>query len=269
DMVIKPAYVSASYFSDGVCVVSIGKGPYDSERKDGVIDKTGKLIIPFEKRGINTFSKGRAKTEENGISFYLYKNGKTSLACSSKGLLNARYGYGAIARNDVKSAVEFLSAPDAKGCPISDYWLGYIYLQVTPPMRDSIKGAQLIEQAANAGFPDAMYSIAYVYAYGLSGKKDEALAKQWLAKAIRAGVPAAYTLLGSLNDKTNPEEAAKLYKKGAELLEPTAMYNLALLYRDGRGVMKNEHEFNSWLSMAAKRQYQPAKDLQASMMQKK
>lgn len=269
EMLIKPAYTSTSYFSDGVCVVFNGKSAYDNTRLDGVIDKTGKLIIPFEERAIHSFKNGRAVVEENGISYYLYKNGSTSLACNAKAMQNVRYGYNAIARNDVKVAMDYLGKPENKGCKISDYWLGYIYLQVTPPMKDSIKGAQLIEQAANAGYPDAMYSIAYVYAYGLSGKKDEALAKQWLAKAIKANVPAAYTLLGSLNEKTNPEEAAKLFKKGAELLEPIAMYNLALLYRDGRGVAKSEPEFNSWLNMAARWQYQPAKDLQASIMQKK
>ncbi|MCG2614860.1 sel1 repeat family protein [Terrimonas sp. NA20] len=267
-MVIKPAYITTSYFSDGVCVVSIGKDAFDYNKQNGVIDKKGQLIIPFHKRGYFSFKNGRSIAEENGISYYVYKNGKTSLACDINVLLNARNGYNAISGNDVKTALDALSKPENKGCPITDYWLGYIYLQVTPPMKDSVKGAQLIEQAANAGYPEAMYSIGFVYANGLSGVKDEVKAKQWLMKAGKAGVPTAYTLLGTLSEKTDPAEAAKQFQKAADLLEPIAMYNLALLYRDGRGVSKNEGEFNSWLNMSANRQYQPAKDLQARLIKK-
>lgn len=268
EMVIKPTFMSTSYFNDGVAVVYLGKDAFDYNKQCGVIDKTGKLIIPFEKRNINTFRNGRAIAEENGISYYLYKTGKTSLACNAAAMFNARNGYLAISRNDVVNAMDLLSKPENKGCPISDYWLGYIYLQITPPIKDSIRGARLIEQAAKAGYPEAMYSIGYVYANGLSGKKDEALAKQWLTKACKAGVPSAYTLLGTLTEKTDPAEAAKLFQKAADLLEPIAMYNLALLYRDGKGVAKNDGQFNSWLDLSAKRQYQPAKDLQASILKK-
>ncbi|HYE53365.1 MAG TPA: SEL1-like repeat protein, partial [Chitinophagaceae bacterium] len=264
EVVVKPAYISAGRFSDGVAVVSTGKSAFDTNKESGVIDKTGKVIIPFEKRAIGDFKDGKAVAESNYISYYLYKNGKTSLSCDAMTLANARYAFSALARNDVQSALAMFKKENGKNCPMADYWLAYILLQVPPPARDTVTGAALMEQAAKNGYPEAMYSAGFMYLHGLGGKKDEALARQWLDKAAKAGVPTAYTLLGTLDEKGNPTQAAAHYQRAAESGEPIAMYNLALMYRDGRGVTKNDQQFNNWLLLSAERQYQPARQLLAS-----
>jgi hypothetical protein len=264
EMVIKPAYVNSSRFSDGVAVVSTGKDAFDKDKMTGVIDKTGKVVIPMQKRGISDFKNGKAIAEENYISYYIYKNGKTTLACDAQTLANSRYAFAALARNDVASALKMFKDESGKNCAMADYWLGYMLLQLQPPNRDTVRGAQLLEQAAKKGFPEAMYSVGFMYLNGLGGKKDEALAKEWLIKASKSGVAVAYTLLGTVEEKANPAQAAIYYQHAADMGEPVAMYNLALLYRDGRGVTKNEYTFNTWLNNSAQRQYQPAKQLQAA-----
>lgn len=264
EMVIKPIYIQASRFSDGVAVVSTGKTAFDKDKLSGVIDKTGKLIVPLEKVSIGDFANGKAKAESNYISYYIYKNGKTSLACDPATLLNARYAYAALVKNDVQGALTMFKKEQGKKCPMADYWRAYILLQAPAPVRDTVQGAALMEQAAKNGYPEAMYSTGFVYLNGLGGKKDEALARQWVTKASKAGVPAAYTLLGTMDEKANPAQAATHYQQAADLGEPVAMYNLALLYRDGRGVTKNDYQFNTWLNLSAQRQYQPAKQLQAA-----
>lgn len=261
DMVIAPAYVFAERFNEGVAVVSIGKTSFDAEKKTGAIDKTGKIIIPLEKRSIGSFSNGKAVAETNYISYYLYKNGKTSLACDPATLSNGRYALASLLRNDVQGALTLLQKEKGKNCPMTDYWLSYILLQATPPTRDTAQGAKLMEQAAANGYPEAMYGTGFVYLNGLGGKKDEAVARQWLNKAAKAGVATAYTLLGTLDEKANPAQAATYYQQAAERGEPIAMYNLALLYRDGRGVAKNDYNFSQWLQQSAERQYQPAVQL--------
>ncbi|HYE55654.1 MAG TPA: SEL1-like repeat protein, partial [Chitinophagaceae bacterium] len=261
EMVIKPAYISAGRFSDGVAVVSIGKSAFDKDKMSGVVDKTGKVIIPLSKRSIGDFRNGKAIAEEKYINYYLYKNGKTSLACNIETLANARYAFQALVRNDVQSAASMFKAETGKNCPMADYWLAYILLQAQPPLRDTAQGAMLMEQAAKNGYPEAMYSLGYVLLNGLGGKKDEAVAKQWLLKSGKAGIPTAYTLLGTVEDKTNASQAATYYQQAAELGEPVAMYNLALLYRDGRGVTKNEYQYSSWLQRSAALNYAPAKQL--------
>jgi hypothetical protein len=261
EMVIKPAYISAGRFSEGVAVVSTGKSAFDKDKLSGVIDKTGKVVIPFDKISIGDFKNGKAMAESNFISYYLYKNGKNSLSCDAPTLANARYAFSALARNDVQGALKMFQDLNGKNCPMSDYWLGFMLLQVPAPMKDTVKGAQLLEQAAKNGYPEAMYSTGFMYLNGMGVKKDEALAKQWLAKAGKAGVPTAYTLLGTAEEKTNAKQAATLYQQAADLGEPVAMYNLALMYRDGRGVDKNDYNYSTWLARSAQKNYQPAKQL--------
>lgn len=262
ETVIKPAYISAGTFSDGVAVVNTGKSAFDNDKMSGVIDKTGKFIVPLQKCSIADFKNGKAIAEKNYISYYIYKNGRTSLACDASTLQNGRFALGALGKNDVQGALTLLQKEKGKNCPMIDYWLGYILLQVQPPFRDTVQGAQLLEQAAKNGFPEAMYSTGYMYLNGLGGNKNEVLARQWLIKAAKAGVPTAYTLLGTIDDKINAAQAAAYYQQAADLGEPVAMYNLALLYRDGRGVQKNNYQFNTWLNLSAQRQYAPAKQLQ-------
>lgn len=199
--------------------------------------------------------------ESNYISYYIYKNGKTSLACEATTLANGRYAFQALVRNDVQSAVKMFRDESAKACPMNDYWLGYILMQAQPPLRDTVSGSTLIDRAAKKGYPEAMYSAGFMYLNGVGVKKDEAVAKQWLLKAGKAGVPTAYTLLGTAEEKTTPAQALSYYQQAADLGEPVAMYNLALLYRDGRGVAKNDSQFNNWLLRSAQLNYTPAKTL--------
>jgi hypothetical protein len=261
ETIIKPAYISAGRFSEGLAVVSTGKTSFDKDKQTGVIDKTGKVVIPFSKTSVGEFKNGRAMAETNYIAHYVYKNGTTSLACDVQTLANGRYAFQALARNDVQSAVKMFRDEASKGCPMTDYWLAYILLQAQPPIRDTVLGARLMEQSAKKNYPEAMYSLGYMYSNGLGGKKDEAQAKQWLLKAGKAGVPTAYTLLGTIEDKANPSQAATYYQQAAEQGEPVAMYYLALLYRDGRGVTKNDYQSNQWLLQSAQRQYAPARQL--------
>lgn len=144
---------------------------------------------------------------------------------------------------------------------MTDYWLAFILLQAPPPVKDTVQGAMLMERAAANGYPEAMYSAGFMYLNGLGGKKDEAVARQWLAKAIKAGVPSAYTLLGTLEERTNPTQAAGYYQQAADLGEPVAMYNLALMHRDGRGVAKSDYNYNTWVRLSAERGYAPARQL--------
>lgn len=261
EMLIKPAYIYAGRFADGVAVVSTGKSANDKDKQTGVIDKTGKMIIPFQAIAIGDFKNGRASAEKNYISHYIYKNGKTSLACDASVLANSRYAFQALYRNDVQSAVKMFRDESGKNCPMPDYWLGYILLQSQPPMRDTVLGVKLIEQAAKNGYPEAMYSAGFMYLNGMAVKKDEETGKQWLIKASKAGITTAYTLLGTAEEKANPKQAATYYQQAAELGEPVAMYHLALLYRDGRGTTKNESQFNQWLLRSAQLNYAPARQL--------
>lgn len=261
--VIKAEYVSANRFSDGLAIVSKGKSAFDTEKTTGAIDKTGKIIIPFEKRALSDFKNGSAVAEQSYVSYLIYKDGRTSLACNVNTLANARYGLAALYKNNVNNALTYFQKEKDAGCPMVDYWLGFIMMQTQPPVRDTVQGAALIQKAAKAGYPEALYSLGFMQLTGLTGKKDTIAARENLVMAARSGIPVANTAIGLIEDARNPSTAVGFYQKAADMGEPTAMYNLALLYRDGRGVTKSDYEFQTWLGRAAERNYQPAVQLRS------
>lgn len=269
EIIIKPAYVSAGRFSEGVAIVCTGRNLTDPDKFYGAIDKTGKTILPFEKRKMQQFKDGKVLAEKDGFQYYLYKNGETTLACDPASLKNAREIIAASYRSDAEGIAGFLRKEEGKNCPAINYWLGYVYLQAAPPQKDSIRGAKLMEQSALGGYPDAMYSIGFVYLNGLGGKTDLAAARQWFSKAAKAGVTAAFTMLGTMDDEDDPAEAAKQYQSAADLGEPTAMYNLAMLYKEGRGVQKSFVGFWNWLERSAQKNYEPAKAMKQEMKKTK
>jgi len=111
-----------------------------------------------------------------------------------------------------------------------------------------------------------MYAIGIVYLNGLAGKTDLTTARQWFGKAAKAGVAAAFTVLGTMDEDDNPAEAAKQYQFAAELGERIAMYNLAILYKEGRGVPKSYAGFWSWLDRSAEKDYEPAKAMKLGLL---
>lgn len=72
EKVTEPVFHYASYFSDGMARVNMGKA-------SGYIDKTGKLVIPYRFSSTTDFSEGRAvvQLQTGGKYAYIDKTGKT------------------------------------------------------------------------------------------------------------------------------------------------------------------------------------------------
>ena len=273
EIVIQPKYFTRSDFSEGVASVGIGEGYNDKNTVYGVIDKTGKTIIPFEKRTISEFKNGRAVAEKNHISYYINKKGETTLAADVETLYNTRWAFQQLRKNNIESAYEALKKLEDKNYSPAQYFLGYIMLQAKPPMLDVTKGSSLILKAASAGHPEAMYTAGIIYGTGIGTTPDYIKALEWFKKAEAAGVITASKELGIMHEKglgvpMDYTKAAMYYQKAAEAGEPVAMYNLAMLYLTGIGVTKDENKAFEWIKKSAKKGFKPAKELEVKMAKK-
>lgn len=67
--IIEPQYDYANYFSEGLANVR-------KNRKFGLMDKTGRLVIGLQYDDTSSFSEGLAAVEKNGKVFYIDKTGR-------------------------------------------------------------------------------------------------------------------------------------------------------------------------------------------------
>ena len=131
--------------------------------------------------------------------------------------------------------------------------------------QDSEKAAEWYKKAAEAGYIDAMLALGQYYQEHMI---DFDKAEKWLLKAAEAGSAEAMNILGVFYSDTMCDDtsAVKWYKKAVELDLPIAFRNLALCYRDGRGVKKNEKKAEELLKKANALGVEDAKDIHEDMI---
>jgi TPR repeat protein len=102
---------------------------------------------------------------------------------------------------------------------------------------------------AERGNARAQVALALMYeqGHGVPENKDEAL--RWYRKAADQGHADAQFQMAV---RTTPmSEAAKWFRKAADQGHAAAQYWLALLYADGKGVVKDEAQAAEWFRKAA------------------
>ena len=128
--------------------------------------------------------------------------------------------------NEIKAAKWYLKAAE-QGNADAQYALGQLLVDVE-------KSLQWYERASAQGHAGATSSIGQIYWYGsIDVKKDRAEAAKWYRKA------------------------AELYKKASEQGDADAMEMLAFYYKDGKGVKMDKAEASKWFCKAVE-QYRKA-----------
>jgi TPR repeat protein len=95
------------------------------------------------------------------------------------------------------------------------------------------------KKAAEAGLPEAHLKVAEDLLAG--SEADQARAATHLEQALAGGLPVAANILGRIylegagNLPADPEKARQALLRGAELLDPEALKNLAVMFRQGWG----------------------------------
>lgn len=139
--------------------------------------------------------------------------------------------------------------------------LAELYAQGLGVTRDMAKAEELYQQAANQNDANAMFALAMIkLSQSSTGAESEKASKHaeaisWLEKAAAANHPLAnYNLaVALLGSRRNVDlvRAVDLLRKAAEQEVPDAQYALAVLLREGQGVLQNSIEAGQWMSRAA------------------
>ncbi len=262
-LVIPPQFNYVGIFQNGLAIVS--KPGANGKRFQGVIDKTGKVVVPFDDRDIIAYRPGKAHFRKSYIDYFDYGNGKTSLAADITTLAQTREAIAYIAKNNVQAANEKLVPLEAKNYGYANYWLGYLLLQAPAPFKNPARGAALMKNAAAWGVPQALHAMGYIYHTGVAGTRDYNLSLEWYRKAGAKGLADAYVQSGQIQEQglagtKDIPSAIKDYTQAAELFNAAGMYYLGLIYFNGNGVTVDKNKGRRWLQQAADLGLKEAKD---------
>lgn len=121
----------------------------------------------------------------------------------------------------------------------------------------------LLKAMSRSNHPASMTSLAYKYETGKGFKKSEKAAMELLRKASVSGGASRLKLAELIETKdesgTFPQESLDLIKSAASYGDAGAMYKLALLYKDGKGIEQNMDEYRRYMRMASERGNKDAK----------
>ncbi|MEN9457855.1 MAG: hypothetical protein RL135_429 [Bacteroidota bacterium] len=264
-------------FSEGLALANKGKivkkGQYSWQRdvvaagKYGYINKTGKVVIPFEYDGGGYFTKGFANVLKDSINFSIDINGKNTLAAAPRILYVYNAGLIEISNKNYKAALPYLNEASAGGYGEADYSLGLMYYvgtDITP--KNLTEALKLWNKAAAKNIANAQYGLGLMYAKGEGVALNTADALAWFTKAASNNHLDAVCELGVLHETgqwglpVNLVESIKYYTQAANLGNPRGMYLMGLAYYNGKGVTKNMQTCRTWWEKAAARSYKPAQD---------
>lgn len=158
-------------------------------------------------------------------------------------------------------AINFYKYAVENGYDYSNYRLAYSYNEMK--MYDLALSHYNLFLEKYPNDKNTLYNIAYVYAYG---KEDYEEAIKWFKKSLELGYEAANFDIAYCYDILDDfENAVKWYEKSVEIEnEVYAMWNLAVIYENGKGNVKKDlnRAFELYL-LAANLGYEDAYDVVA------
>lgn len=157
-----------------------------------------------------------------------------------------RYEHGDGVEIDLERAKEFYKEAEKKGSKLAADRLKFLTQVVIPNVVSSYF------KAAENGDPVAMYNLGLIYEQGQFGEKiDLDKACNWYEQAVKQGYLAAQQKFNQLK--------IQIYTRDAENGDPTAMYNLGLIFEHGRLGEKVDYKAaTKWYELAVKQGYSAA-----------
>lgn len=118
---------------------------------------------------------------------------------------------------------------------------GLAYMRLNPDQDryDPARAAALLEQAVEAGDPEAMFELARMYERGIGVEQNVDKALELFRKSADEGFADAINDLGFLHYQgglgvvRDPQKAIELFGQAADQRHPEAMFNYAALIDDG------------------------------------
>jgi TPR repeat protein len=119
---------------------------------------------------------------------------------------------------------------------------------------DSVRAFQLCEQAAAAGYRDAVLAMGWHYLNGVGVAADGESAQRWYQRSARQGEPRAMFSLGQIAYAAgNPESAMTWFERASECDHARSLYWIAKLLWRGHGTERDRSKAVTLLQQAAGR----------------
>lgn len=157
----------------------------------------------------------------------------------------------------LQSQPDVYSRAAQEGEPMAQYCLGYYYTGDSP-IRDSKKGIEWLNKAADQNYTAAIRDIGTLYDTGYGVPKDFAKAVSYFQRGAKLGDAACEEKLAMMYEygrgvPPNNKDAFAWYYSAAVQGNLEAESQLGGFYKSGRGAEKNYKEALFWLSDAAKK----------------
>ena len=188
-------------------------------------------------------------------AFYLF------LVCAIPLQADFKTGLAAYDRGDFRTALQEWLPVAQRGDANAQFNIGLLYASGKGVTKDPKQAADWYRKAAEQGVGAAEYNLGVMYANGDGVPPDVHEAVKWLQKAADAGIPMGREELANLYGSKGIENHSKsleYFNKAAQEGNPTAEFDLALMYDLGRGVPRNYEEAMKWYEKAANQGYAPA-----------
>lgn len=161
---------------------------------------------------------------------------------------------GAGVEQDLEAARGWLAEAAVSGDPIGNFYLGRLLAQGEGGPVDQVQALAAYRVAAAAGHREAQLAVAQMLSAGDVMARREAL--DWYRLAAESGHRTAMNRLGELHrdgvDAALDEVLARKYfLHAAELGDPRAMYNAAVMVDEGRGGLRDQGDSLRLFALAA------------------
>jgi uncharacterized protein len=155
----------------------------------------------------------------------------------------------------VENAVKLLEPLAEANEPTAQLLLGRLYLRGTPqPGRNCERSVQLLTRSAQQAIAEAALQLGEMYRQGNCVARDERTAIAWYRQAAQNGSSEAAGAIGELHFNRGTaldyEQAERWFLKAAALFDPSACYNLGLMYARGIGTSADRIKAYAWLELA-------------------
>jgi TPR repeat protein len=191
--------------------------------------------------------------------------------------LGTYYQTGKGVKQDYKMAATWYTYAAKQNDKNSQYALAQLYLKGEGVTQSDEEAVKWLKYAAQQNHPGAQVLLADLYKEGRAGKgySPEDLVKLYKSAALAGDAEAAArygdALVAGEGVEKNETEAAKWYRKAADMAHPEAQYKLGKMYLEGRAVTKKDLKVAwFWFSLAAnyddKRAYRDARDSTALLL---
>lgn len=157
--------------------------------------------------------------------------------------------------NDKEKGKSLLYEASASGNDIAMVKLGNVLQHQEPP--DYVGAGRLFKKAADQNNGEAMLNYGFLLKNGQGVQKSIKEAVRYYKKSCDAQFPRGMNAYGValengwVTGQPDEKKAVQYYIKSAEANCPAGMRNLAFMYRDGRGIEKNDEKAAFYFHKAA------------------